>query len=183
MSAETTSWKTGASHACVSRRAIVLRTLVSCLTSISRGVPCIRGCPFGVAGAAVAARSTSSATIRPSGPVPRIEARSTPCSRAIRRASGDALIRLPSLDVTGPGDCPSGASAAARSGSRSAGAEAGSVAACAAPSSVTETSSPSSPMTAIVRPTSTSPPSTAIFSNTPEASASTSCVTLSVSSS
>ena len=45
------------------------------------------------------------------------------------------------------------------------------------------TSSPSLPMKAIVRPTSTSPESTTIFSRTPSASASTSCVTLSVSSS
>ena len=52
-----------------------------------------------------------------------------------------------------------------------------------APFSEIETSSPCSPMTAIVLPTSTSPSSTAIFSRTPDASASTSCVTLSVSSS
>ena len=45
------------------------------------------------------------------------------------------------------------------------------------------TSSPSLPMNAIVRPTSTSPEGTTIFSSTPSASASTSCVTLSVSSS
>jgi hypothetical protein len=50
------------------------------------------------------ARSTSSATMRPSGPVPRICARSTPRSRAMRRASGEALIRPfaePSLDAWG----------------------------------------------------------------------------------
>ena len=52
-----------------------------------------------------------------------------------------------------------------------------------APFPETETSSPSSPITAIVLPTSTSPSETAIFSRTPDASASTSCVTLSVSSS
>src|SRR5207237_2278097 len=45
------------------------------------------------------------------------------------------------------------------------------------------TASPSSPMTAIVWPTGTSPDSTAIFSSTPLASASTSCVALSVSTS
>ena len=39
--------------------------------------------------------STSSATMRPSGPVPASAARSIPRSRAIRRASGDALIRPP----------------------------------------------------------------------------------------
>src|SRR5207302_10171068 len=45
------------------------------------------------------------------------------------------------------------------------------------------TFSPASPITAIVLPTSTSPSWTEIFSNTPDASASTSWVTLSVSSS
>ena len=40
-----------------------------------------------------AARSTSSATMRPSGPVPVSPASSTPRSRAIRRASGEALTR------------------------------------------------------------------------------------------
>ena len=52
-----------------------------------------------------------------------------------------------------------------------------------AASSPDATSSPSCPMIAIVRPTSTSPSCTAILSRTPEKSASTSCVTLSVSSS
>src|SRR5436305_10586729 len=47
----------------------------------------------------------------------------------------------------------------------------------------TETDSPASPITAIVWPTGTSPDSTAIFSSTPLASASTSCVALSVSTS
>src|SRR5207249_4468265 len=50
-------------------------------------------------------------------------------------------------------------------------------------SSTSGTSSPCSPMTAIVWPTGTSPSCTAIFRRTPEKSASTSCVTLSVSSS
>ena len=46
-----------------------------------------------------------------------------------------------------------------------------------------DTSSPAVPITAMVLPTSTSPSSTRILSRTPSASASTSCVTLSVSSS
>ena len=49
--------------------------------------------------------------------------------------------------------------------------------------STADTSSPCSPITATVRPTSTSPSWTAILSRTPEASASTSWVTFSVSSS
>ena len=90
MSAETPSWKTGAVQASVRRRAIVLRTEVSCTTSTSPG-----GIATGAigAGAPAAARSTSSARIRPSGPVPWIDARSTPRSRAILRASGLAFTR------------------------------------------------------------------------------------------
>ena len=42
-----------------------------------------------------AARSTSSATIRPSGPVPTRPRSSTPRSRAASHASGEALIRSP----------------------------------------------------------------------------------------
>ena len=62
-----TSWKTGACHASVSRRAIVLRSLESFSTSTSPHGRCSRA----AAGRRAAARSTSSATIRPSGPVPR----------------------------------------------------------------------------------------------------------------
>ena len=66
-----------------------------------------------------------------------------------------------------------------------AGASAGFSALRAAPASgaSSATSSPCWPITAIVFPTSTSPSEIAILSSTPEASASTSCVTLSVSSS
>ena len=62
--------------------------------------------PGRAAAGCACARSTSSATIRPSGPVPRICARArSPRSRAIRRASGDALIRPfaePSLGAAQP---------------------------------------------------------------------------------
>src|SRR5439155_19801507 len=51
------------------------------------------------------------------------------------------------------------------------------------PASSCDTSSPWAPMSAIVVPTSTSPSATTILSRTPPESASTSCVTLSVSSS
>ena len=44
-----------------------------------------------------AAFSTSALTIRPPGPLPSIEARSTPCSLASRRATGEALTRSPPL--------------------------------------------------------------------------------------
>jgi hypothetical protein len=39
------------------------------------------------------APSTSALTIRPPGPVPLTAVRSMPCSRAMRRATGDALMR------------------------------------------------------------------------------------------
>ena len=126
------------------------------------------------------ARSTSSATIRPSGPVPRIDDSSTPFSRAMRRASGDAFTRPFVLGAVDGAGCSWAASAAAarpssRSGSRF-GASAGFSADAGA-------SSPSLPMKPIVSPTGTSPSVTAILRSTPDASASTSCVTLSVSSS
>ena len=92
MSALTVSWKTGASHAAVRRRAIVLRMFVSGTDSISPV-----GTAAGAAGAADWPRSTSSAMIRPSGPVPCSARRSIPRSRAMRRASGDALMRPPLL--------------------------------------------------------------------------------------
>ena len=66
------------------------------------------------------ARSMSSATIRPSGPVPSISARSTPRSRAIRRASGEALIRSPSLLGARPTAWLSDVSASALGSARSA---------------------------------------------------------------
>src|SRR5712691_2393375 len=178
MSAETVSWKTGACHAAVSRLAIVLRTFESWRTST-----CPKSWRRDGAAGAVAARSTSSATTRPSGPVPRICARSMPRSRAIRRASGDALIRPPSLVWTGHESWTTGVSALAGRSSFGACLSFGFCSFGWAPFPETATASPSSPITAIVLPTSTSPSDTAIFSRTPDASASTSCVTLSVSSS
>ena len=174
MSADIEIWKAGACQASVIRRATVRRSEVSGTTSASNG-----GAGTAAAGAgAAAARSTSSATMRPSGPVPWSEESSTPRSRAIRRASGEALIRPPPR----PSDlatvcCKVWAAGAARFASGFA----GSSGAGAGASSGTD--SPSWPIRAIVRPTSTSPSSTAMRSRTPDASASTSWVTLSVSSS
>src|SRR6266851_1596326 len=197
MSTVIPSWKTGASQASVSRRAIVLRIDDSCCTSTpslaNDGVGSVTGAPE------AAVRSTSSATTRPSGPVPATALRSTPRSRAIRRASGEALMRPPfSSDGCLISATRSLISAEARrprslSCSR---ARAGEPSSTGSPdtSRAAEpfpagslgsslTCSPCSPITAIVLPTSTSPEEIAIFSRTPEASASTSCVTLSVSSS
>ena len=135
---------------------------------------------------------------------------SIPFSRASRRASGEALTR-PSGRAGASATAAVAASAVAAaaswprarwssipgaeepsvwpSSSSSTAASSDSVssdsasAAAGAPPLPEGTSSPSLPMKAIVRPTSTSPESTTILSRTPSASASTSCVTLSVSSS
>src|SRR3954466_7555461 len=178
MSTSTVSWNAGTVHASVRRRAIVLRTFESGRDSTSPDGRAATGAA--AAGASACTRSTSSATIRPSGPVPCSDESSMPRSRAMRRASGEALIR-PFVDgvLLGAG-CASAAAAAAarpswRSGSRF-GASAGFSADAGA-------SSPALPMNAIVSPTGTSPSDTAILIRTPSASASTSCVTLSVSSS
>jgi hypothetical protein len=204
MSTETVSWKTGACQASVSRRAIVLRIDVSSISSTSPAgaATAAAGAAFGVA---TAPRSTSSATIRPSGPLPESVAMSIPFSRASLRASGEALTR-PSgrAGASATAAVAASAVAAAASWPRARwssipGAEAPSVwasscsstaassdsasAAAGAPPFPEGTSSPSLPMKAIVLPTSTSPESTTIFSRTPSASASTSWVTLSVSSS
>ena len=180
-------WKTGACQASVRRRAIVLRIDVSGDLDLARRRAA--GAAAGASAGAISARSTSSATIRPSGPVPRSCARSMPRSRAIRRASGDALTRpfrscsrtsVTCSDISRDAAAPSSRSAS-RFGARepsSCGVSSASVS-----SAACGTSSPSSPMTATVCPTGTSPSWTAIFSRTPEASASTSCVTFSVSSS
>ena len=189
MSADIEIWKAGACQASVIRRAIVLRSEVSGTRSTSP----VRSATAATAGA-VAARSTSSATIRPSGPVPRSEARSIPRSRAIRRASGDALTRPSARAGCGAstsarllGAVRRGRACRARAPRRARARETPPPAAPRRPrlgsASGAETCSPSSPITAIVCPTGTSPSATAIFSRTPEASASTSCVTLSVSSS
>ncbi len=82
----------------------------------ARGAGASRAGAGGAAGAAAltddasprAAASTSARTIRPSGPVPRTVAMSTPSSPARRRARGEAFVRPP-FARTGAG----------RSGSRS----------------------------------------------------------------
>ncbi len=175
MSASTVSWNAGTVHACVSRRAIVLRMLVSGRRSTSAETGAAATGTAAGAGPACA-RSTSSATIRPSGPVPLSWARSIPRSRAMRRASGDALMRP--FTVVAAAGAATGAGAASATGSTAAGSGAAFTSAA-----TSGTLSSFAPMKPIVRPTGTSPSVTAIFSRTPVASASTSCVTLSVSSS
>src|SRR5919198_1167435 len=173
MSADTNSWKTGICHASVIRRATVFWIEESGRDSTSPAGSAAAGAVSGCGDAA--ARSTSSATTRPSGPVPAMALRSMPRSRAMRRARGDALTR-PFVVAAGAGSL-----ICVGSSRRSVSAFAGSFGSgC---GSATSTFSPCSPITAIVLPTSTSPSLTAIFSRTPDASASTSCVTLSVSSS
>ncbi len=65
MSAEIVSWKTGACQASVSLRAIVLRVDVSGISSTS---PAAGAAAAARSAASRLARSTSSATMRPSGP-------------------------------------------------------------------------------------------------------------------
>ena len=105
MSIVAESWNAGIAAASVRRRTIVLRTFVSGTFSTSPGWICAyrRGNRAAASAGAAAGskRSTSSATMRPSGPVPRIWESSTPFSRAIRRASGEALIRPPSAGAAG----------------------------------------------------------------------------------
>ncbi len=170
---------------------------MSWTTSTSGGAGAAAGA---AAAGAVAACSTSSATMRPSGPVPTTDARSTPRSRAMRRASGLAFTRAPVPASPGgrrrwapPPGWRALVSAAAAASVRGGARDSRATPTAAAPAvvgaespagdSATGTSSPSAPMSAIVVPTSTSPSGTTILSSTPSASASTSCVTLSVSSS
>src|SRR3954469_25988462 len=72
MSAEAWSWKTGTCHASVRRRAIVLRMFESGIRSTSPVGAGAGATDGGAVGPPASARSTSSATIRPSGPVPGI---------------------------------------------------------------------------------------------------------------
>ena len=156
-------------------------------------------------GAATAPRSTSSATIRPSGPLPRE-----------RRDVDPLLAREPARERRGLDPAVRARGRVGDGGGRRLGGRGGGLLAAralvvharrggafglglvllldrrlvrlrlgraGAPPFPEGTSSPSLPMKAIVLPTSTSPESTTIFSRTPSASASTSCVTLSVSSS
>ena len=112
MSTETWSWKTGICHASVRRRAIVLRMFVSSRRSTSPGAAAGAGAAAGVA--PTSARSTSSATIRPSGPVPVSDESSIPAlagdpAGERRRLDPAAVLRrlLPHL-----GDLLCGAAAA-----------------------------------------------------------------------
>src|SRR5207237_5778700 len=99
-----------------------------------------------------------------------------PRSRAMRRASGDALTRpLPDCERLVPGT--------GLSTQRSLSHDDRYLVPDVPSTAASGTSSPSEPMNATVCPTGTSPSATAILSRTPAASASTSCVTLSVSSS
>jgi hypothetical protein len=121
------------------------------------------------------AASTSALTIRPPGPVPWRPAMSSPSSRAIRRATGDALMRpLPPSAGSGAGSSRGG------SGARSSGgASAVAVAVSASPPSSSPPSSdwrsagaapfdsPPSPIRAIVSPTASVSPSWATIDSVP----------------
>ena len=142
-----------------------------------------RGCA-GAAAASAWRRSTSSATIRPSGPGAAQRRRSMPRSRAIRRASGDALIRPPFA----PRRAGSG-QARRRRGSgrgrlrRRASARLQASSALARPAARRDLLAGLADHRDGLADRNLALPATAILSSTPEASASTSWVTLSVSSS
>ena len=96
-----------------SRRAIVLRICVSWTSSKSPAA-----CGIRAAGAAAAGRAPSRSrfTIRPPGPLPWRLARSSPCSLAMRRASGEVRTRPPGSTTAGApapraGACGAGAPA------------------------------------------------------------------------
>src|SRR5256885_1102816 len=106
-------WGMGPSDA-ASRLAMVLRICVR--GTSSNGAPVTSGCGMwdagcdwttGVAAAGASARdaepSTSRLTTRPPGPDPLTSLRSTPASRAIRLASGEAFTRVTSA---GAGSTP-----------------------------------------------------------------------------
>src|SRR5260221_8532798 len=138
-------------------------------------------------GPCLAAASTSSLTIRPSGPLALRPARLTPISAASRAAIGDALIRAPSP--------ASVLAAAGRTGSRSSGGS--SVGPATSPSAAGATAcssafasafagagaSPALPMLAITAPTGIALPASTTMLSTPSASASSSKLALSDSTS
>ena len=139
----------------------------------------------------LAAASTSSLTIRPSGPLPLSWARLTPISAASRAAIGDALMRAPSLGVStcAAGSCGSSSgSSTADSGSAGSGlAVSGSGLASAFGAAFGAAfwagASPSLPMFAIRSPTGTGVPASTTMLSTPSASASSSKLALSDSTS
>ena len=192
MSAVIAIWKAGASQASVIRRAIAFRMPVSWTTSTSpvggrrrgRGRPAARP-PLGAldvlgddpalgAGPAEGGEVDAALPGDPARERRGLDAAAVlaPCG-GLGRASGLAAASLGR--GLGPRPLSAGSSASAASsasGSRP------------PPAPPRPTSSPGSPMTAIALPTSISSPSPArILRRTPDASASTSCVTFSVSSS
>ena len=189
MSIETPSWNTGAVHASVRRRAIVLRIEVigdDLDLARRRAADAAAGGAAGAADWGALDVLGDDAAVRPGA---RQRREVDPRSRAIRRASGDALIRPPpgsggpaprrrcrppTAQAPRPPLGPGGRSGClGRSGSASPARAPRRRAAVVA----------AVPITAIVEPTSTSPSATTILSSTPSKSDSTSCVTLSVSSS
>ena len=137
-----------------------------------------------VAGAAVAP-STSAFTIRPRGPEPLMAARSSPFWAAIRRASGEAKMRLPSAPA-GAAGAGAGAAAAAGAAAGAAGADASAGAAEAAGAGLAATSpalspSPRSTAIGVFTFTPSVPSATRILPITPSSTASNSIVALSVS--
>ena len=124
-----------------------------------------------------AAASTSALTIRPPGPVPVIAAMSTPRSRAMRRATGDAFTRSPAAGgascvaaVAAP--CSPGVPASGASGSSTSSGGASALGAGAAAAAGSPPFGPPSPIRAITSPIGRVAPSAATMPSTPSWSAS-----------
>ena len=134
----------------------------------------------GAAAAPGLAPSTSDFTMRPCGPEPLTAARSTPFSAAMRRASGEAKTRLPSLALGAAGagaTAAAGAAAAAAAGAAAAGA----AALGALPISAALSPSSSSTAMGVLTFTPCAPSAIRILPTTPSSTASNSIVALSVS--
>ena len=196
MSAETPSWNTGACHASVRRRAIVFRVEVSWTTSTSAGGSRRRR-------PRRPARARCGRLLDVLGDDPPVRARADDpreveaalaCHTPRERRRLDAPVlgagRRRTADCAAHGRVGVGCGArGTRLGTLRGGAEPASVGSAAVSGAGVRPTGLERDLFALLadhgdrRPTSTSPSATRIFSSTPSASASTSCVTLSVSSS
>ena len=135
---------------------------------------CSAGAATGAASPLSAAACTSAFTIRPPGPEPSSRASSTPSSRAMRRATGEAFTRPPSPfppPVLGARSLVAVWVTASAGAARSEGCSAGSAFAAGCP--FPAGASPGSPMRAISSPIASVSPSCATTSiSVPSASAS-----------
>ena len=161
--------------------AIALRIVESGMSSADRatGAAAAAGCATDGAPAPATAASTSALTMRPPGPDPITLARSIPCSAAIFLATGDALMRPPLA-----GDAVTAATGAGAAATTAAGTGVSAAGAKSADEPVSGITSSASAMMAMTCPTGTVTPSAmSTLRRTPEPNASISTTALSVSTS